>query len=127
MERSTISKRSIISSMKNISNRSSICRFLGLGRGQSPAGESFLGPTTTKKKLIRINRFLDHGDFPQYVVEFIIYHEMVHHIEPPKQGKKGRRRIHHLEFKSREQQFESYKQAKAFIKSWVKERQKTNN
>lgn len=66
-------------------------------------------------KLIKINRLLDNPDFPEYVVEYVIYHEMLHHVYPSYMGENGRRCIHNKEFKEKEKQFHYYKHAKQWI------------
>lgn len=67
-------------------------------------------------KLIKINRFLDHPDFPEFLVAFVVYHEMLHHVCPAYVDQTGLHRIHSREFKKREAQFKDYQQAKKWIK-----------
>lgn len=61
---------------------------------------------------IRINPILDHPDVPLYFIEFIVYHEMLHAVCEAKIDARGRCAVHTLEFRKREKQFPSYKQAK---------------
>lgn len=70
-----------------------------------------LGLYDRRDKLVKIHRLLDDRRFPDYFVSFIVYHEMLHHVCPPKRGKNGRRDIHHREFKKREKEYEHYHRA----------------
>jgi hypothetical protein len=70
-------------------------------------------------KLIKINRLLDSPTIPKYVISYVVYHEMVHHICPPYTDKNGAYRIHTKEFKAKEECFEHYKLAH----KWIKENQ----
>jgi hypothetical protein len=67
-------------------------------------------------KLIKINRMLDSPSFPDYLVSFVIYHEMVHHVCPSYVDEKGLNRVHSKEFKERESQFQHYDLAQDWIK-----------
>lgn len=67
-------------------------------------------------RLIKINRLLDNRDVPGYVVEFVVYHEILHHLYPASVGQSGRRNIHTKEFKTKEKQFGAYAEAKEWIK-----------
>lgn len=68
-------------------------------------------------KLIKVNRIMDTSQFPEYVVKFIIYHEMLHHVCPSYHDDKGIHRIHSKEFKALEKKFRDYKAAQAWIKA----------
>jgi hypothetical protein len=70
-------------------------------------------------KLIKINRLLDNRSFPDYVVSFIVYHEMLHHVSPSYYDEKGHHKIHSKEFKALEKRFQYFKQAQ----KWIKENQ----
>ncbi len=67
-------------------------------------------------KLIKIHRLLDNGAVPEYVISFVIYHEMVHALHPVLRTKEGRQQIHHASFKAEESRFSEFKKAKAWIK-----------
>jgi len=67
-------------------------------------------------KLIKINRLLDNPTFPDYVVKFVVYHEMVHHICPPYYDKNGFQQIHSKEFKAKEARFKHFDLAEKWIK-----------
>ena len=56
---------------------------------------------------IVISRSLDHPAVPQYVVEFVLYHEMLH-LKYPVQIVQGRRRHHTEHFREEERRFPEY-------------------
>jgi hypothetical protein len=70
-------------------------------------------------RLIKIHRLLDSPSFPEYVVSYVIYHEMVHHVCPGYIDEKGMNRIHSRKFKMEERKFRHYDLAQ----SWIKEHQ----
>lgn len=67
-------------------------------------------------KLIKIHRIMDNPYFPEYVVAYIIYHEMLHNVCPSYHDEKGIHRIHSKEFKIREKAFKNYHLAQNWIK-----------
>ena len=70
-------------------------------------------------KLIKIHRLLDTPSFPDYLVDYIVYHEMVHHVCPGYFDERGLHQIHSREFKERESKFRYY----ALAQEWIKENQ----
>lgn len=89
------------------------------GNGNIAKTRVLFGSYHHRTKLIKINRFLDRANIPPYVVKFIVYHEMLHEVFPPKRKLNGKRSIHHQDFKQKEKQFPDYKLAKEFIKNWL--------
>jgi hypothetical protein len=75
-----------------------------------------LGSYQKKTRIIRINPILDRKKFPRYVVEFIVYHEMLHAVIDPVM-KNGRRVIHSKEFRIRERDYSNYHKAIQWGKS----------
>ena len=69
-------------------------------------------------RLIKVNRMLDCQTFPNYVVSYIIYHEMLHHVCPPYVDENGINRVHNKEFKELESQFRYFDKAQ----DWINER-----
>lgn len=67
-------------------------------------------------KLIKINRLLDSPTFPDYLVAYVVYHEMVHHVCPSYYDEKGIHRVHSKEFKEKETRFKHFDLAQAWIK-----------
>ncbi len=75
-----------------------------------------LGQYVPHRREILINSNLDHPLVPESVVDFVLYHEMLHSTMDPKISKTGRRTVHHSEFRRMERQFERYNFAVEFIK-----------
>lgn len=69
-----------------------------------------LGSYTARDKLIRVHPALDAAFVPRYFVEYIVYHEMLHHVMPPARTGK-RRSLHGPDFQARERIFEHYQAA----------------
>jgi hypothetical protein len=67
-------------------------------------------------KLIKINRLLDNPSFPDYVVKYVVYHEMVHHVCPSYYDKNGIQQVHTKEFKAKEALYEHFELAQSWIK-----------
>lgn len=63
---------------------------------------------------IIISKTLDDKNVPKYVVEFVVYHEMLH-IKHPVYQKNGRRFIHTPEFKRDEEKFKFFDEAEQWI------------
>lgn len=68
-------------------------------------------------RLIKVNRLLDSPSFPYYLVAYVVYHEMVHHVCPPYFDANGQHHIHTKEFKEMEAQFRYYDLAQEWIKN----------
>ncbi len=64
--------------------------------------------------LVVISRWLDRKTVPRMVVEFIMYHELLH-IVVPSRVKNGRRIVHTNEFKQRERQFRYYEEVNRWL------------
>lgn len=67
-------------------------------------------------KLVKIHRRLDRCDVPRYFVDFVVYHEMLHHVLPSYVDSRGKRQIHHPEFCRRERDFKYYEQANKWMR-----------
>ncbi|UCH80270.1 MAG: hypothetical protein JSW20_11065 [Nitrospiraceae bacterium] len=76
-----------------------------------------LGSYSQDNDLIRINSVLDSARVPAYVLEFVVYHEMLH-AAMKNEPSNGRRTVHNREFKRREKLFRHYERAI----SWEKNR-----
>jgi len=66
---------------------------------------------------VMISVTLDAPDVPDYVVDFVMYHELLH----KKHGSmkvNGRRLAHSPAFRAEERQFAEYHEAERLIKSW---------
>lgn len=67
-------------------------------------------------KLVKINRVLDSNAVPPFVIQFVIYHELLHHIHPPYIDESGRNRIHNDELKQAERRFPHYEEATRWLR-----------
>ena len=74
-----------------------------------------LGSYSRHADTIRINPILDRKSVPCYVLEFIVYHEMLH-AELGIERKNGRRTVHSKEFRQRERLFSQYHKAMSWEK-----------
>ncbi|GAB4186363.1 MAG: hypothetical protein Tsb0015_04100 [Simkaniaceae bacterium] len=70
-----------------------------------------LGYYDGENKVIKIHRLLDDPFFPPFYLDFIVYHEMLHHVYPPYYSKDGRYMTHHKTFKQQEKKFRQYQLA----------------
>ncbi len=66
---------------------------------------------------IVISRVLDDDQVPEFVLDYVVYHEILHVILPPERGGglTGRRRVHPPEFKAAERRFPRWKEAEAWL------------
>lgn len=89
---------------------------------------TWFGKTTTQRrnkvtfglysepmKLIKIHRLLDNLSVPDYVIKFVIYHEMLHHTCPAHVDSKGMLHMHDKAFKKREEEYEYFRLAQEWI------------
>ena len=85
-------------------------------RGRARKSTIQLGSYSYEDKLIRIHRALDQPTVPRYVVEAVVYHELLHAAIPPV-VQNGRRHVHTPEFRRRERLFRHTHKAE----KWVEE------
>ena len=71
------------------------------------------GAYNSAERLIRINPLLDQAFVPRYVVENVVFHEMLHQTNPP-QHLNGRWSIHTPAFRRAERGFPRFEQAEAW-------------
>ncbi len=67
-------------------------------------------------KLVKIHRLLDSFDMPEYFVQYVVYHEMLHSVCSPFVNRRGMTIVHTPEFKQREREFKFFKEAQNWIK-----------
>lgn len=72
-----------------------------------------MGTYFIDERLIRIHPILDQPFVPRYFVEWVVYHEMLHHVIPMPVIN-GRRVYHSKEFRARERLFHDYERARAW-------------
>ena len=73
-----------------------------------------LGHHDSAHNAIVISKSLDSRKVPKFVVEYVVYHEMLH-IKHPTQHRNGRRYNHTPEFKRDEEQFAYFDEAEEWI------------
>lgn len=74
-----------------------------------------LGHYDPAHNAIIISRIFDHPGVPQYVLEYIVYHEMLH-LKHPVRLRGSRRCVHSAEFQAEEKLFPREADANAFLK-----------
>ncbi len=74
-----------------------------------------LGHYDPAHNAIVISRIFDHPGVPSYVLEYIVYHEMLH-LKHPVKLRGSRRCVHSAEFQAAEKLFPRVDQANAFLK-----------
>jgi hypothetical protein len=78
-----------------------------------------LGHHDPAHETIVISRSLDSRDVPKFVVEYVMFHEMLHVFHPTK-NVNGRRMNHTREFRDHERKFIYYKEAEGWITANVR-------
>ena len=73
-----------------------------------------LGHYDPAHNAIVISRVFDHARIPQFVVEYIVYHEMLH-LKHPVKLKGTRRCVHSAEFQADEKLFPQLSEARKFL------------
>jgi predicted metal-dependent hydrolase len=74
-----------------------------------------LGHYDPAHNAIIISRIFDHPAMPRYVLEYIVYHEMLH-LKHPVKLRGSRRCVHSAEFQAEEKLFPQAAEAEAFVK-----------
>ena len=98
------------------------------GRLQGPKlvwGESFtmrkFGHYDSIRDTVMVSSSLDRGDVPAFVVDFVIYHELLHRSMGVAYAS-GRRAAHTPDFKRQERAFKQFEQAEAILARLAKAR-----
>jgi predicted metal-dependent hydrolase len=74
-----------------------------------------LGHYDPAHNAVIISRVFDHPRAPRYVLEYIMYHEMLH-LKHPVKLRGSRRCVHSAEFQAEEKSFPQLEEAKRFLK-----------
>jgi hypothetical protein len=85
-------------------------------RGRSRSRSRALATYSFEDKAIRVSKVLDSPRVPEFVLEWIVYHEMLHHVLPAETSS-GRRRFHTRRFRALEHAFERYEEARDWEKA----------
>jgi hypothetical protein len=68
--------------------------------------------------LLATNKILDTERIPRYVLEFVMYHELLHYVDPG--NGRTRRRVHHTkEFREQEKAFSHYEESEHWLRRIV--------
>ena len=90
-----------------------------LGRPQmtwsQERARAMLGHFDPAHNTIVISRVFDHADVPRYVVEYIVYHEMLH-LKHPVKLRGTRRCVHGPAFQAEEKLFPNLEDAKRYLR-----------
>ena len=76
-----------------------------------------LGSYSFESRVIRVHPALDRPDVPRYVVEAVVYHELLHAALPEPDPRAGRRRLHPPEFRVLERRFPQHARSERWIES----------
>jgi predicted metal-dependent hydrolase len=87
---------------------------------QRPA-RSILGHHDAAHNTITISKTLDSPDVPEWFVEYILFHEMLH-IKHPARVINGRRYYHSPAFRSEEKSYPRYEQAQQWLDRVIRKR-----
>jgi hypothetical protein len=82
-----------------------------------------LGHHDSTHETIVISKSLDAHDVPKYVVEYVVFHEMLH-IHHPTQHRDGRRYNHTPQFRRDERKFAYFEEAEKWIEKNVRKLKK---
>jgi len=88
---------------------------------QRPA-KSILGHHDAAHDTITISKTLDAREVPEWFVEYILFHEMLH-IKHPARIRNGRRYYHTAAFRAEEKSFPRYRHAQEWLDHVVRKRQ----
>jgi hypothetical protein len=80
-------------------------------RVRRPRKSIKMGSYSAESRVIRIHPALDHRRVPRYFVEWIVFHEMLHHIYRARRRVNGRRCVHPPEFMAHERRFHDFVRA----------------
>ncbi len=84
-------------------------------RGRRRARHSLrLGSFEPDTSLVRVNPVLDQAAVPRWFVRYILFHELLHAVLPPRPGPGGRTIHHGPEFRRRERAYADYDRALAW-------------
>ncbi len=72
---------------------------------------------------IVISQVLDDEHVPEFVLDYVVYHELLHIVMPPRMGSGGKRIIHPKEFKAAERRFPQWREAEAWLTELASGRQ----
>ena len=84
----------------------------GRKRRQRPRTTMIFGTIQEEDRVIRVHPLLDAAFVPEWFLEYVIYHEMLHAVVRDVPLPSGRRIVHTEEFVRREQRFRHFRRAR---------------
>jgi hypothetical protein len=85
---------------------------------QRPRQSIRFGAYYAQDRLIRIHPLLDQDFVPRYVIENVVFHEMLHQLIPRRRVN-GRWSVHPPEFRQQERHFPYYQQAEQWQRQYL--------
>jgi hypothetical protein len=80
------------------------------------AARRVLGTYHERSDRVIISRSLDAARVPVFVLDYLMYHELLHKFLGPQRRRDGRRNLHGAEFKRLEKRFESLPEARQWLR-----------
>jgi hypothetical protein len=84
----------------------------GQRRRVRPQSYIVFGSIQEEDRVIRIHPLLDRQFVPQWYLEYVVFHEMLHAVVPDRYDRAGRRIVHHAGFLERERRFRHYRRSR---------------
>ena len=86
----------------------------GQRRRERPKSYIVFGSIQETDRVIRIHPLLDRQFVPQWYLEYVVFHEMLHAFVPDRSDSAGRRIVHHEGFVEKERKFRHYRRSIAW-------------
>jgi len=84
----------------------------GQRRRERPQSCIVFGSIQEEDRIIRIHPLLDRQFVPQWYLEYVVFHEMLHAVVPDRYDSAGRRIVHHDGFLKKERGFRYYRRSR---------------
>lgn len=84
----------------------------GQRRRERPQTCIVFGSIQEEDRVIRIHPLLDRQFVPQWYLEYVVFHEMLHAVVPDRYDRAGRRVVHHDGFLKKERSFRHYRRSR---------------
>jgi hypothetical protein len=78
-----------------------------------------MGHYNARTDAVMISRTLDDPRVPPFVLDYVMYHELLHKQLGTRMAN-GRRQAHFAEFRTAEKQFPLFEPANAFLNEWAR-------
>ena len=84
----------------------------GRKRKKRPKSYFVFASIQEEDRVIRVHPLLDAAFVPQWFMEYVLYHEMLHAMVPDEFDQNGRRCVHTVRFRERERKFPLFGRAR---------------